>query len=172
MGFTMDGNTCQFSNDQYTRTWPQKGIDTLFKDNGVDKGPIKNRKTKKYVTYVKQTPGNFCLTKNNNKGKFNSDLHCKTDYLEHRDIRLKLKPIEDLTDIDEAEIKQRCGIDNTCMAYTCDNKTGKCVGMKFGLDSKSTSNKGDSTGKKVLEFFNRVGKYDKNATTGLKYPVL
>lgn len=167
-----NNNSCWLKNGKYKRNIAQKALDLVIKNNGLDKGPIMNKEAKgsSYVTYMKKSPGNYCLNEDNKKGKFNSDLHCKTDYLERDGFKLTFTPAEDLKDIDNSEIKQRCGINNDCVGYSCDKTSGKCTGMIADVTVSDASDD-DNLARGVLKFIKSSGKFDLKSNTGLKYPI-
>ena len=173
IGFIKPGSkSCWLKSGDYKRNLAQKALDLFIKNNGLDKGPIMNKEAKGsgYVAYMKKSPGNYCLNEDNKKGKFNSDLHCKTDYLERDGLKLTFTPVEDLKDIDKAEIKQRCGINNECVGYSCDKTSGKCTGMIADVTVSDTSDD-DNLAQEVLKFIKNSGTIDSKSNTGLKYPI-
>ena len=167
-----NNNSCWLKNGDYKRNLGQKALDLFIKNNGLDKGPIMNKEAKNsgYVAYMKKSSGNYCLNEDNKKGKFNSDLHCKTDYLERDGFKLTFTPVEDLKDIDKAEIKQRCGINKDCVGYSCDKTSGKCTGMIADVTMSDVSDD-DNMAQEVLKFIKSSGKIDSKSNTGLKYPI-
>jgi hypothetical protein len=167
-----NSKSCWLKSGEYKRNLAQKALDLFIKNNGLDKGPIMNKEAKGsgYVAYMKKSPGNYCLNEDNKKGKFNSDLHCKTDYLERDGFKLTFTPVEDLKDIDNSEIKQRCGINNDCVGYSCDKTSGKCTGMIADVTVSDASDD-DNLAQEVLKFIKNSGTIDSKSNTGLKYPI-